>query len=53
MEAFEQDLGHNFDEYTEIKATLMENLYENKDGLLYEVYRFEADERWRRSHRVL
>jgi insertion element IS1 protein InsB len=46
IEAFEEDLGLDFSQYTEIKDNLMENLYEKKEGVLYELYRFEADEMW-------
>ncbi len=36
----------DFEHFNEINDVLMRNLYEKKEGLLYELYRFEADEMW-------
>jgi IS1 family transposase len=46
IETFEQELGADFQSYKEIEDRLMKNLYETKEGILYELFRFEADEMW-------
>ena len=49
----EPESGDVFESYlseitldSELNTPLLHNLYERKDGVLYEVYRFEADEMW-------
>lgn len=46
IEPFVSDLGLGFEEHIVIEDQLMKNLYEKKEGVLYELYRFEADEMW-------
>lgn len=43
---FEQHLADNFMEMSPLTCPLMKGLYEKKEGILYQVYRCEADEMW-------
>jgi IS1 family transposase len=46
MEAFDPGLQGCFELFSPIRDPLMEQLHETKEGILYELYRFEADEMW-------
>lgn len=46
IEAFEEALVPDWCDYSEINDPLMKHLYEKKGSVLYELYRFEADEMW-------
>lgn len=43
---FDPYIAHNFMETNTLICPLMEGLYEKKEGILYQVYRCEADEMW-------
>jgi IS1 family transposase len=46
MESFEQSRGITIEAHHILEDPLLDHLYEKKEGVLYELYRFEADEMW-------